>query len=269
MIPEIIVQEIQTATNVALFTHTNPDGDALGSLFGLASILESTGKRVFCYLDEPVSHIYDFLPDIELGNIGIDAYRSFVDSCDGKLVAVALDCGDDARLGENRHEFLETSPFIVIDHHRGHRDFGTCRWVDPARSSTGEMVYELAQALDAEIPYNGAYNLYVAICTDTGSFRYENTTGRTMQIAGELIEKGVKTEEVGQKLYDNYSPERLRLLQMALQTIEIEENEQIAFMTVTQQMLAESGAVMADVDGFIDFARSLKTVKVAAIFKET
>ena len=104
-------------------------------------------------------------------------------------MSIALDCGDDDRLGKSKHEFLKISPFIVIDHHQSHNEFGTARWVEASRSSTGEMVYELALALDAHVSYQCAFNLYVAICTDTGSFRYEGTRPRTMQIASELLAK--------------------------------------------------------------------------------
>ncbi len=269
MIPEQILQDIHRNNNVVLFTHTHPDGDALGSLFGLASILESLGKKVFCFLEEPVSHLYDFLPEIDRTCTDLEDYRKFVDANSGDLVSIALDCGDDDRLGGSKKEFLQKTPFVVIDHHRSHRNFGTVRWVDETRSSTGEMVYELAIALGADISYSAAYNLYVAICTDTGSFKYECTKPRTMQIAGELLGKGVKPEEVGGHLYDNFSPERLNLLQLVLETVTLSEKNQIAFISVTQEMITKSGATMQDLEGFIDFPRSIKTVKVAALIKET
>ncbi len=269
MIPEQILQDIHRNNNVVLFTHTHPDGDALGSLFGLASILESLGKKVFCFLEEPVSHLYDFLPEIDRTRTDLEDYRKFVDANSGDLVSIALDCGDDDRLGGSKKEFLQKTPFVVIDHHRSHRNFGTVRWVDETRSSTGEMVYELAIALGADISYSAAYNLYVAICTDTGSFKYECTKPRTMQIAGELLGKGVKPEEVGGHLYDNFSPERLNLLQLVLETVTLSEKNQIAFISVTQEMITKSGATMQDLEGFIDFPRSIKTVKVAALIKET
>ncbi len=269
MIPEQILQDIHRNNNVVLFTHTHPDGDALGSLFGLASILESLGKKVFCFLEEPVSHLYDFLPEIDRTRTDLEDYRKFVDANSGDLVSIALDCGDDDRLGGSKKEFLQKIPFVVIDHHRSHRNFGTVRWVDETRSSTGEMVYELAIALGADISYSAAYNLYVAICTDTGSFKYECTKPRTMQIAGELLGKGVKPEEVGGHLYDNFSPERLNLLQLVLETVTLSEKNQIAFISVTQEMITKSGATMQDLEGFIDFPRSIKTVKVAALIKET
>ena len=268
-IPEQILQDILKTDNVVLFTHTHPDGDALGSLFGFADILESMGKKVFCYLEEPVSHLYDFLPDTGKSHTRLEEYRIFLSSAGENVMSIALDCGDDDRLGKSKLEFLKSSPFVVIDHHQSHKDFGTIRWVESNRSSTGEMVYELAMALGAEVSYKCAYNLYVAICTDTGSFRYECTSPRTMRIAADLLEKGVRPEEICSHLYDNFSQERLRLMEMVLSTIRLFESDQIAFMHVSNQMLEKSGATLHDVEGFIDFPRSLRSVKVAVLIKES
>lgn len=268
MIPERIIQEISATDNIVLLTHTHPDGDALGSLFGLANILEALGKNVFCFLEEPVSHLYDFMPDIGKAHSNLAEYRSFLAAAGENVISIALDCGDEDRLGSSKREFLQNSPFVVIDHHQSHEDFGTARWVETTKSSTGEMVYELALALGAPISYNCAYNLYVAICTDTGSFRYEGTRTRTMQIAAELLEKGVRPEDVCGHLYDNFSPQRLKLMERVLSTIRIVEADQVAFMHVSSRMLQESGATMQDVEGFIDFPRSLRSVKVAVLIKE-
>lgn len=267
-IPERLVATIQGAANIVLLTHSHPDGDALGSLFAFADLLDMLGKNVFCFLEEPVSYHYDFLPDINRAHTNLDDFRRFVSEAGKDLVVIGLDCGDDDRLGPLKLEFLKFEPFVVIDHHRSHRDFGTIRWVDPCRSSTGEMIYELAKALNAPIGYNCAYNLYVAICTDTGSFRYECTTPRTMHIAADLMEKGVRPEEVGSHLYDKYSVERLKLMAMVISTINLCNRDQIAFMHVSQEMLKESGATIQDAEGFIDLPRSLASVKAAVLMKE-
>jgi phosphoesterase RecJ-like protein len=269
IIPEDLLKNLHKASNVVLLTHSHPDGDALGSIFACAAILEGIGKKVFCFLEEPVSHHYDFLPDKEKASSDLAEYKSFIAEAGHDILIIGLDCGDDDRLGRLKAEFLCIKPFVVIDHHRSHRPFGTVSWVDPCRSSTGEMIYELALALDAPISYNCAYNLYVAICTDSGSFRYECTTSRTMQIAAELLDRGVRPEEVGSHLYDKYSIERLKLMEMVLSTIVLYAENQIAFMHVTREMLQVSGATIQDVEGFVDLPRALYTVKVAVLIKET
>ncbi len=252
-----------------LMTHLHPDGDALGSLFGLAEILEGMGKKVFRYLEEPVSHLYDFLPGCELGQTDIAALQDFVKAANGDAVAVSLDCGDCDRLGREKQALLHYHPFLVIDHHRSHREFGDYRWLDPECSSTGEMVYELAQSLGIKLSYNAAFNLFVAISTDTGSFRYECTSPRTLHIAAELVQCGVHPEEVAGRVYDNYSLPRLRLMERVLGTLELFVSEQLAFISLTHASLAECGAMPEDSEGFINYPRALKSVKAAAFLKET
>ena len=268
-IPERVVSEIRKHKNVVLLTHAHPDGDALGSLLGARAFLTSLGKNVFCFLEEPVSHLYDFLPGATTVSSNLDEYHDFIEMAEGDLLHIALDCGDSDRLGRFAELFLQAKTFVVLDHHQSHRDFGTCRWVEADRSSTGEMVFELGMMLGADLSYEGAFCLYVAICTDTGSFRYECTRPRTLQIAAELLGYGVRPEEVGHHLYDNYSRERLKLMELVLATLELHHDNRLAFMYVSSEMLLESGASMQDVEGFIDLPRSLRSVDVAALVKQS
>jgi len=270
-IPESILKLVGNASHVALATHVHPDGDALGSLFALADILEGMGKKVFQYLEEPVSHLYDFLPRCDQVNTDPEAALKFIEETgeDDSVVAIALDCGDGDRLGSAKDQLLSISPFIVIDHHRGHRAFGDHLWLESDSSSTGEMVYELALALGAKVTLDAAFCLYVAIVTDTGSFRYESTSPRTLRIAADLVEKGVSPDEVAERVYDNYSLPRLRLVEMVLATLEVHAEGQIALIRVDTEMFERSGATSDDIDGFINYPRSLSSVQVAAFFKET
>ena len=271
-IPEQILELVNHASHVVLITHIHPDGDALGSLFGLGDILESRGKQVFRYLDAPVSHLYDFLPGSRLGSTDLDAALQFADQADsagGKVVAVALDCGDAERLGQSKDRLLKISPFIVIDHHCGHRDFGDHLWLESDCSSTGEMVYELALAMDAKVSLDAAFCLYVAIVTDTGSFRYESTSPRTLRIAADLVETGVRPDEVAERVYDNYTLARLRLMEMVLATLEIYAGGQIGLIRVSAEMFAQSGASSEDVEGFVNYPRALRSVRVAVFLKES
>lgn len=269
-IPEAILTLVKGASHVVLATHVHPDGDALGSLFGFADILEAQGKKVFCYLEEPVSHLYDFLPCCDCANTDLDAALQFVDAAAAEnVVAIALDCGDAERLGAAKEKLLNISPFVVIDHHCGNRGFGDHLWLESDRSSTGEMVYELALAMGADVSENAAFCLYVAIVTDSGSFRYESTSPRTLRVAADLVEKGVRPDEVAQRVYDNYTLSRLRLMEMVLATLEVHGNGRIALIRVSADMFERSGATSDDVEGFINYPRSLLSVQVAAFIKET
>lgn len=269
MVPEELQEIIKKKDNFVLVTHVHPDGDALGSLLGLTDILEGLGKRVLFYLEEPVSYLYEFLPGCTRATHDYSEVQHFFDECHDNIGCIALDCGDADRMGVNKNRLLQNHPFIVLDHHRGHKPFGDYRWVEPERSSTGEMVYELSSALGAELSYHAAFNLFVAISTDTGSFRYDATTPRTLRIAANLVELGVRPDEIAHRLYENFTLERLRLMELVLATLEMHVLNQVAVIHVTREMFKKSGAISDDIEGFIDYPRTLRSVKVAVFLKET
>ena len=163
---------------------------------------------------------------------------------------------------------MKIKPFIAVDHHLSHRNYGDYRWIDSSRSSTGEMIYEICEALGHTPSFNCAFALYVAIVTDTGSFKYECTRSRTLEIAGKLLARGVKPEKVAAYLYDNFTPQRLKLMELVLGTLELHEKDTIALIHVTRDMFEKSGAVVQDVEGFVDYPRSLQSVKFAIFLKE-
>ena len=256
-----IVRTIQTAETILVATHAFPDGDALGSQLGLAYILETMGKTVFRYSEEPASYLYKFLPGSDKLICALPDLAQF--DC-----AIALDCGDCFRLGKAAEVLLTIRPLIVIDHHAGHKDFGDMRWVQSDRASTGDMVYELAKALDADIPHDAAFCLYAAIVSDTGSFKYASTTASTFKIAGELVAKGVNPEQVAGKLFDNFTENRLHLLQTILSTLELQASGKLAVITATRKMFEMTSSQPEDSESFINYPRALATVKVAVFFKE-
>ena len=184
--PNEIVKALQEAKSVLVATHIYPDGDALGSQIALGECLEALGKKVFLYSEEEVSHLYDFLPKCTKLQTDLPDPSEF--DC-----VVTVDCADQKRLGKAAERLLTANPVIMIDHHAGHRLFGNLHWIDPERASTGEMVYDLAVALGAEISYDAAYCLYTALVTDTGSFMYSSTSVDTFRVAGELLSRGSQT----------------------------------------------------------------------------
>jgi phosphoesterase RecJ-like protein len=260
-VPSGITKALLQAESILVACHVFPDGDAMGSQLALGDILSSLGKKVFYYCEEFSSSMFDFMPGSEL-------IRSDLPEISNIDAAVAVDCSDRFRLGHQVDTLLRIHPFIVIDHHAGHRDFGDISWVEPGRSSTAEMIFDLALALNADISYNAAYNLYTAIVSDSGSFRYESTSEYTFYVAGHLLNRGVVPAEVAGKLYDNYSVSRLRLLEKVLGSLELHANGQVAFIAATAEMFDATGAKREDTEEFINLPRALCSVKVAAFFKE-
>jgi phosphoesterase RecJ-like protein len=261
-VPSQIIEALHKANNVLLVSHVFPDGDALGSQLALAEILESLGMESYCYCQETVSAMYEFLPGSEKIKNELPGITQFD-------AAVAVDCGDRFRLGQAMDTLLQIHPFIVIDHHAGHREFGDIGWVEADRSSTAEMIFDLALALNADVTYNAAYCLYTAIVSDSGSFKYDSTSAYTFQVASHLLNRGVIPSEVAGKLFDNYSANRLRLLEKVLGSLELYANGQIAIISATGEMFEASGAKREDTEEFINLPRALRSVKVAAFLKET
>lgn len=259
---EAIVNTIKAAENILVTTHVHPDGDALGSQIALGYVLESLGKKATLFGEEQASHLYDFLPGCEKLITTMPDLQKF--DC-----GIALDCGDCFRLGCKMDNFLTVHPFIVVDHHAGHKEFGDIRWVDPKMASTGEMVYEIAQALDAEISYETAYCLYAAIVSDTGSFKYSSTTADTFRVAQDLVRKGVKPADVAGKLFDNFTVRRLKLMKLVLDSLELYADDRIAFILAPYELYEKTGTTQADSETFINYPRSLNTVEVAVFIKET
>jgi phosphoesterase RecJ-like protein len=268
ILSESLLEIIRKTNNIVLATHANPDGDALGSLIGLADALEAMGKQVFRYLEEPVSHLYEFLPDTSLMQTKISALHDFLRQAGDDILCISLDCGDRKRLGENADELMSIRPFMVIDHHKNNNGFGNLAWIDSKRSSTGEMVFDLVEALGQKISEKAATALFAAIVTDTGSFRYESTSAHTFNVARKLVECGVKPDQVSSQLYDNYTAGRLQLLQQVLATMKIYGDGRIAIIQVNTDMLESTGCSLIDTENFINLPRSVTSVKVAIFLKE-
>lgn len=268
-IPETILNTIRQAEQVVLLTHVHPDGDALGSALALRDILESIDKKTLVFLEEQVSFLYTFMPGSDRICTDLGEVRKFAAACRaGSLLLVSLDVGDKNRLGKYQDELTALAPLLVIDHHLPHHEFGDYRLIEVGISSTGEMVYELALALRATVTLPAAKNLFVAICSDTGSFRYDSTKPRTMRIAADLLELGVHPDEIATALYANASMPRLRLLKEVLNTLQLHAEGRVALAHLEGAMLHRARAEMDDSEGFVEYPRSLHTVEVAIFFKE-
>jgi len=263
-----LVKGIRAKENIVLATHVRPDGDALGSLLGLAAILEGLGKRVVRYLEEPAPGLYDFLPHLDLVETDLGRVLRFAEDCADDILCITLDCGDFSRLGRSGPELKGIRPFWVIDHHQGNTGCGDLNWIEPQRSSTGEMVYDLAVGLGGDISKEAADYLYTAIVTDTGSFCYDSTTEHTFAVAGNLVACGAQPAVISQGLHDCSTFGRLQLMQQVLGTLQSFCKNQVGVIRVTQEMMESTGTTLEDCEGLINLPRSVKKVRVAVFLKE-
>ena len=256
-----IVNQIKEAKHLLLVSHRDPDGDAIGSLLALGLASGKLGIKATLFNASPIPAVYRFLPSAQR----IVRHIKKANTYD---VALILDCGHLSRIGD-AGETVEKIPVIInIDHHVTNTGFGDIQLIDPLACSTAEIVYRLIKALDVSIDKAIATSIYTGILTDTGSFRFSSTNQAAFAISQEMAELGVEPHDVAQHVYGTYSLGRIKLLNLALDSIEISDNGKLSVMTVTDAMLEETRTQAEDVDGLINYARRIEDVKVAALIQE-
>jgi bifunctional oligoribonuclease and PAP phosphatase NrnA len=256
-----IIQHLNKSNHVLLASHTNPDGDATGSLLAIGIALDRLNKKTFLFNESPIPAVYRFLPFIERIEHEIPGNAEFD-------TAVILDCGNLQRIGKGVSAAGRIPVILNIDHHITNSNFGTCRLIDTKACSTAEIVYRIIKKMGIPINREIAASIYTGILTDTGSFRFSNTNRSAFAICEEMIGCGVNPYEVAQHVYGTYSLGRIRLLNLALDSIEISANGRLSIMTITRDMINETGTHSEDIDGLINYAKRIEDVRVAALIQE-
>ena len=257
-----IADALRTAKKIAIAAHVRPDGDAVGSVMGLALSLTAMGKTVYALLEDGVPNNLAFLP--ETITILTPPYADF--ELD---VAVALDTASHERFGVNTVAvFACASLLIDIDHHPTNPGYGQLNHIDGAQPAVGQIVYELLRAGDFPMPDPVRQHLFTAISTDTGSFQYSSTTARTHQIVAEMISEGLDTARLSQLLYQTYPARRLILMRAMLNEMNYRAEGRIASWNLTEALMDEAHTQAGDTEGLIDTLRMIDTVMCAVIFEE-
>ncbi|MCG6552488.1 MAG: bifunctional oligoribonuclease/PAP phosphatase NrnA [Candidatus Magnetominusculus sp. LBB02] len=256
--PETLLSYIKENDKFYILPHVFPDGDALGSALALESALCSIGKKAIVFSRDTVPDMFDFLPEARRIAPLSDM------TCPEQAVLILVDCNAPNRAEIERIKFKYT---IVIDHHETESSFGDIRWILPKSPATGLMIYFLIKALGVEITGAMALNIYTALAVDTGIFRYSNTTAESLFVAADLVSKGVRPSFVADRLHNNWTEARFLLLKHMLNSIEIQKDTAICF--ITNDMLKKTGAKPEDAENFVNFPIMINTIKVAALFKET
>ncbi len=250
---------------VVLTTHVNADGDGLGSEVGLWHLLRARGVKPVIANPTPVPDRFRFLvPE------GADASAAAVKELERADAIVVLDISDLGRLGDLAHAVRTRGvPVACIDHHvsKGSLPPGP-RLLAPEATATAELVFDLASALDWKLTPEAARALYVGILTDTGGFRFSNTSARALRVAGALLERGVDPESIYERVYASAPEGRVRLLAEVLETLVVEPELGLAWVTVPPDALDRHGATADDLDGIVEFPRSIAGVRLALLFRQ-
>jgi phosphoesterase RecJ-like protein len=256
-----IIAAINEGKSFVITAHVRLDGDALGSELALYLMLIDMGKKAVIYNQDETPQQYRFLPGAqnivnELGDTG--QYD----------VGVVLDCSNLERVGEKSVQIEKIKTLINIDHHISNGGFCQLSMLDGQASSTGELLCRLMREMRCKMTKDICTNLYAAIITDTGGFRYSSTHQDTLRAAGDLVENGANPQWISENIYENDSPARLKLLAKVLETMSLDLENKVGSLLVTQEALRQTGASLDHSEGFIDIPRTVKGIDISVLYSQ-
>lgn len=252
-----VMDRIQKANRIAIFTHIMPDGDALGSAFALCQALRESGKQADCFLEKPLSGLYQFFPSDYLTEVEKAALYD---------LKISVDCGEKSRLGMFADVFEGNT--INIDHHREKQPFAQINVVDEKSASTGEIIYELLCAMQTVITPGIADALYTAAATDTGGFMFSNTTADTHRITAALIEAGADFYSLNKHLLLEKTLKKYQLTALCIEHLEMTPDGKISVTYLDYDTVKKMQVTSDDLDGLASLSRNIKGVEAGALLTE-
>ena len=262
----VLWNELSQAKTVALSTHMGADGDGCGSEAALARILAQKGITAYIVNPTPWPEMFRYL----LGGAVVDRSAEGAAALKSADRVVVLDISDVSRLGGLADAVrTHAKRALVIDHHMpGTEPPGEVMLSDTTACATGELIYDLAMAIDADITPEVATAMYTAILTDTGGFRFANTSPRCHAIAAELLRAGVDPQAMYRRIYASHSLGRMHLLRDSLTTLGVDQEIGLAWLDVAAGALEKYGLTGEDLDGIAEYPRSIAGTRVAVLFRD-
>jgi bifunctional oligoribonuclease and PAP phosphatase NrnA len=242
--------------------HVNPDPDALCSALAMREFLRGLGKKAAIVFDEPLNERLRIFPGVK-SVAALHQRKSW--SFEAMIV---LDCGDRSRIGRVQELLTPEKEVFNIDHHVTNTLFGDVNLVNPQSSSTAEMLYELFAVAGCELTKTMASNLYAGLMTDTGCFRYDNTTARTHEIAAELFRFDIKAPDIYQRIYETVALADARLFAGVINSIDVLYDGQVVVVELSQQILKGFSEAFDVRDAVFNYLRPIKGVKLIVILTE-
>lgn len=255
-----IKEQIDKAKSILILTHENPDGDAIGSSLGFMHALKKIGKEV-TVLIPTLNPMYAFLPGFNEIKHELDESKIDFDLC------VALDSSDTERLHVCKKYFEAIENTLVIDHHITNQNYGDVNYVNAIASSTCQNLIVVLAAMGISISKEIAECIYTGIITDTGGFRY-NTQPETFEFAGMLLETGIDITKIYRIVFDLTTEKRTRLLNRALNRLELLEDGKIAYTYITTEDVEELQSDDGDQEGIVNYGRNIEGVEVSIFVRE-
>lgn len=247
---------------VLIATHENPDGDCLGSALALALALKNNGVSVSVVNKDPIPENYLYLAGSQDILLPASLNANFE-------TVIVVDCTDLDRLGFDLGQICNNIKQIInIDHHVSNTYFGKYNHVEPNVSATGEIIYKILEEVAVPITPEIATALYTALVTDSGSFQYESTSPETLLIASKLLACGADLGLIRKNLWENTSLKSIKVLQLALNSLELTAQGKLAWISLKKEQLEAIGATSQDLEGLVNYPRSIAGVEVGILFKE-
>lgn len=251
-----LIDAISQSKTIALFSHINPDGDAIGSIMALYNFCKDQKKQVCVFLQTPISENYNFLGINKVAN------KKFLPFYD---LAIGLDCPNKERFGIYQNEFNKANYTFSIDHHLGHEGFADVNIVDDKKCSTCEIIFNILKQNNVVVSKQIATCLYAGVSSDTGRFMHNNTNYSAFCTAGELVQVGADIEKVNYSLFCHKSFVEFDIFRKGLANIEFYENGKIAFVGLNEQILKSANATANDTFLITDFVRGIDGVDIAVL----
>jgi bifunctional oligoribonuclease and PAP phosphatase NrnA len=252
---------LRTARRVVITSHASPDGDSIGSELGFAELARALGAAATIVNRDPHPASLDFLPGVETISVAGELPAGWEHDFD--LLAI-LECP-----GLDRPGFagLDRLPILNIDHHLANPRYGELNYLDEEAPAVGEMVLAMAEAAGVPVTPSMAINLYTALVTDTGDFRYSNATPRAFQAGAKLVAAGARPQQIAEGLWEHNPARVVRLTAAVLGTLELLADGRVAVITCDREMLQGAGAHPEDTENLINIPRAIAGVRVAVFFK--
>lgn len=258
---DIICKELMSAKNIFCIAHPHADGDALGSQLALYHFCKSTGKNCICLNFDPISEQISWLD----GN-GV-CRDTLPEDIDFDL-AFLMETTEASRMGDRINFFQRAKTCIHLDHHVDITGLGKINLLDPTASSTCEILYNIFEKTGVELPIECCVALYVGIMTDTGNFRYSNSTSRSHEIAAKLIEHGIEVNEIYKKVYENTNYNRVVIHGNVMSRTHSLHNGKLIYSWLKLEDFERIGAAEVDADGAIRPISCIKGNEISILFRE-
>mgnify|MGYP000215196187 FL=1 len=259
---EEIIAAVQQYQRFIIMSHIRPDGDAIGSTIALGSTLETMGKDVIYVNEDGVPESLAFLP-------GSDKVKQASGEVKDIEVAIAVDCANKPRLGENALKMATNAKlWINIDHHKSNPGYGDLNYIDSDSPATGQILYQMITEQGLTLTDEARDSIYVAVSTDTGSFQYSGTTAATYEMAADLVKRGLNTGKINEQTYDSFPYRRVALTRELLNTLELSSSGEIADWQLLRKVKEELDLQPDDSENLIDMIRAIDGVNVALFFEE-